>query len=83
MFVRFLLLCRTDVCRCAEVVLIASVVFAEYDPVFIQALIMFFHLLYFAIYCRLDELPCDWPDDCAFQVYFIQLLVEFFFFFAY
>jgi len=30
----FLLLCRTDVCRCTEVVLIASVVYVEDNPVF-------------------------------------------------
>jgi len=25
-------------------------------------------------YRRVDELPCGWPEGCAFQVNFIQLL---------
>ena len=45
---------------------------------FIQALIVFSHLLLcFAIYCRLNELPCSWPEGYAFQVNFIQLLIEY------
>ena len=59
-FVRFLLLCKTDVCPCAEVVLIVSVDLEEDDPVFysgvdsvLPSVVVFCYLL------SMNELPCS------------------------